>query len=69
MRIIAFFKRRYPLPQMSAIFIPSVIASMATTVVLSLAGLPKPLVTTGSFVVLFAVFGITAALVDRRTRG
>jgi hypothetical protein len=69
MRIIAFFKRRYPLAQVAAIFFPSVTASMVTTFALTLAGLPKPLVTTASFVVLFAVFGITAAIVDRRTRG
>jgi hypothetical protein len=69
MRIVAFFKRRYPLAQVAAIFFPSVIASMATTFALSLAGLPKPLVTTGSFIVLFAVFGISVAVVDRRTRG
>lgn len=68
MRIVAFLKRRYPLPQAAAIFFPSLIASMATTFGLTLAGLPKPAVTAISFVVLFATLAIAVAVIDRRNR-
>jgi len=69
MRIRAWLKRRYTLPQTAAIFLPSVALSMTATYTLALAGMPKPAVTAISFIVLFAVFAITAALIDHRTRG
>ncbi|WP_405673208.1 hypothetical protein [Streptomyces sp. NBC_01530] len=68
MRIVASLKRRYPLPQAAAIFLPSLATSMATTFGLTLAGLPKPLVTAASFVVLFATLAIAVAVIDRRNR-
>jgi hypothetical protein len=68
MQIIAFLKRRYPLPQAAAIFLPSLIVSMATTSTLTLAGLPKPAVIAISFVVLFAAVAIAVAVIDRRNR-
>jgi hypothetical protein len=67
-RIIAFLKRRYPLPQAAAIFLPSLLVSMATTFTLTLVGLPKLAVTANSFVVLFAAIAIAVAVIDRRTR-
>lgn len=69
MRIVAFLKRRYPLPQAAAIFLPPLAVSMAATSGLTLAGLPKPAVTAISFVVLFAAVAIAVAVIDRRNRG
>ena len=68
MRIAAFLKRRYPLPQAAAILLPPLLASMATTFGLTVAGLPKPAVTAISFIVLFSTVSIAVAVIDRRNR-
>ncbi|MFD6553737.1 hypothetical protein [Streptomyces sp. NPDC058398] len=69
MRIRTWLKRRYTRPQAVALFLPSVALSTATTFTLSRLGLPRAGVTAISFIFLFAVFGIAASVIDRRTRG
>jgi len=65
MRIIAFLKGRYPLPQAAAIFFPSLIASMAATFGLTLLHLPKPAVTAMERAATRTMKLI--AVIDRRT--